>query len=36
MTERGAIFVGKPVTSAQLLDAVARAMPDRGGVLSDA
>lgn len=36
MTERGAIFVGKPVTSAQLLEAVARAMPDRGEVLSDA
>ena len=29
MTKRGAIFVGKPVTSAQLLEAVARAMPDR-------
>jgi CheY-like chemotaxis protein len=36
MTERGAIFVAKPVTSAQLLDAVARAMPDREGVASDA
>ncbi len=36
MTERGAVFVAKPVTSAQLLDAVARAMPDREGVGSDA
>ncbi len=32
----GAIFVGKPVTSAQLLDAVARAILERKGVTSDA
>ena len=36
MTARGAIFVAKPVTSAQLLEAVARAMPDRRGVVIDA
>ena len=36
LTARGAIFVAKPVTSAQLLEAVARAMPDRRGVVIDA
>ena len=36
LTGRGAIFVAKPVTSALLLDAVARAMPDRELVASDA
>ena len=36
LTARGAIFVGKPVSSAQLLGAVARAMPERGGVVRDA
>jgi two-component system, cell cycle sensor histidine kinase and response regulator CckA len=34
MTTEGAIFVAKPVTSAQLLAAIARAMPDREGVVS--
>ncbi len=36
LTARGAIFVAKPVTSTQLLEAVARAMPDRRGVVIDA
>jgi PAS domain S-box-containing protein len=36
LTERGAIFVAKPVTSTQLLEAVARAMPSRRGVVIDA
>jgi FixJ family two-component response regulator len=36
LTQDGAIFVDKPVASSQLLDAVARAMPDRSGVLRDA
>jgi PAS domain S-box-containing protein len=34
MTTQGAIFIGKPVTSAQLLAAIARAMPDREAVVS--
>jgi CheY-like chemotaxis protein len=34
MTTEGAIFVGKPVTSAQLLAAIARAMADREAVVS--
>jgi FixJ family two-component response regulator len=36
LTQDGAIFLGKPVTSTQLLDAVARAVPDRSGALRDA
>ncbi len=36
LTARGAIFVGKPVSSVQLLSAVARAMPERGGIVPDA
>jgi FixJ family two-component response regulator len=36
LTGQGAIFVAKPVTSAHLLDAVARAMPDLEMVVSDA